>query len=59
MSEHPGNAEEAPVGDSEPGGTEGHPATQGAATPPDVRDVVGRRGYDESEDETATEDEEH
>ena len=26
---------------------------------PDVRDVVGRRGYDEGEDETVTEDEEH
>ena len=25
----------------------------------DVRDVVGRRGYDEAEDETATEDEQH
>ena len=25
----------------------------------DVRDVVGRRGYDEGEDETATEDEQH
>jgi hypothetical protein len=24
-----------------------------------VRDVVGRRGYDEGEDETANEDEEH
>ena len=59
MSEHPRNAEEAPAGDSEPGGTEGHSATHGSATPPDVRDVVGRRGYDESEDETATEDEEH
>lgn len=29
------------------------------ATPEAVRDVVGRRGYDEAEDETATEDEEH
>lgn len=30
-----------------------------AATPDRVREVVGRRGYDEGEDEAATEDEEH
>ncbi len=29
------------------------------ATPPSVRDVVGRRGYDEAEDETRTETENH
>ena len=34
-------------------------APQAKATPDAVRDVVGRRGYDEAEDETATEDEEH
>ena len=37
------------------------PPESAEATPPSdrIREVVGRRGYDEGEDEAATEDEEH
>ena len=52
---------------SEEGGLGGDPVDdarsqgQSATTAPqqDVREVVGRRGYDEGEDETAIENEEH
>ena len=59
MFEQPRSAEESTPGEGESGGTDSGSAPHGAATPPDVRDVVGRRGYDEGEDETATEDEQH
>ncbi len=40
-------------------GASGTPSEQPPAGSPDVRDVIGRRGYDEAEDETVTEDEQH
>ena len=40
-------------------GASGTPSEGSPAGSPDVRDVVGRRGYDEAEDETVTEDEQH
>ena len=40
--------------------TPGVPESAEATSPSDrIREVVGRRGYDEGEDEAATEDEEH
>ena len=41
-------------------GAQGAPESAEASSPSDrIREVVGRRGYDEGEDEAATEDEEH
>lgn len=43
-----------------PAAGERAPASTGAGAEADrVREVVGRRGYDEAEDEAATEDEQH
>ena len=39
--------------------TADRPVSDADATARQVRDVVGRRGYDEAEDEQATENEEH
>jgi hypothetical protein len=45
---------------TETGGDGDAPDSAVAPSPSDrVREVVGRRGYDEGEDEAATEDEEH
>ena len=40
------------------GAAQGEPAEAGGSAR-DVREVVGRRGHDEAEDETTSEDEEH
>ncbi len=58
MAEQPRNPEAAEPADAPSGASTPEAATDGAPDQ-DVRDVVGRRGYDEAEDETATEDEEH
>ena len=56
---HPRETEAGAAGGAE-GAAGPHLGEQpGAGSPPDVREVVGRRGYDEAEDETATEEEEH
>jgi len=56
-----GEREEAPAAaGGERTEAPGEPASSGEpATPDEVRAVVGRRGYDEAEDEEVTEGEEH
>ena len=58
MAEKETTTEEGPSA-ADRAGASGTPSEQPATGSSDVRDVVGRRGYDEAEDETATEDEQH
>ena len=58
MAEKETTAEEGPSA-ADRAGASAVPSERPAAGSPDVRDVIGRRGYDEAEDETATEDEQH
>lgn len=45
--------------DAEEGSSGTGPGAKAGSDAERVRDVVGRRGYDEAEDEQATEDEQH
>ena len=55
----PAQPKEPDTADGTGGTAHGDQGMQPAGAAHDVREVVGRRGYDEAEDETATEEEEH
>ena len=58
MAEKETTADDGPSA-ADRAGSSSTPSEQPPGGSPDVRDVIGRRGYDEAEDETATEDEQH
>ena len=59
MAERGQNSEEGGLGGDRVDDVRSEGQSADTATQQDVREVVGRRGYDEGEDETAIENEEH